>query len=229
MDMVSGSTMSTTLIIGSRKLTRQDSPIPSRPPDTRREQAVAAAAELFLKNGFDQTSLGDVIARTGGSRRDIYGFFGDKEGLFEAAMEHLVKTVLDEHVPQIIELDGKDIEADLTRLGRAFLKRMSDPVLLAVIHRFVSVAISRPHLGKRAFEAGPLAFQSRIGDYLALCNRRGDLELEDPYAAATIFSGMLNGAFQTRSLLTGETGLTAKGIERHVDIVVRLFLHGARS
>ncbi len=51
------------------------------------------ARSVSLK-GFDQTSIKDITDIVGGSRRDIYGMFTDKEGLFDAVLQSLIAQIL---------------------------------------------------------------------------------------------------------------------------------------
>ncbi|CAM3210859.1 TetR/AcrR family transcriptional regulator [Paenibacillus lupini] len=49
-------------------------------------KALDAAMQLFWEKGFEATSLSDLTARMGIQRPSIYSTFGDKKGLFEAAL-----------------------------------------------------------------------------------------------------------------------------------------------
>jgi TetR/AcrR family transcriptional repressor of nem operon len=50
------------------------------------EKALDAAIEVFWEKGFEATSLSDLTSRMGIQRPSIYAAFGDKKGLFEAAL-----------------------------------------------------------------------------------------------------------------------------------------------
>lgn len=50
------------------------------------EKALDAAMQLFWEQGFEATSLSDLTARMGIQRPSLYAAFGDKKGLFEAAL-----------------------------------------------------------------------------------------------------------------------------------------------
>lgn len=50
------------------------------------EKALEAAMQLFWEKGFEATSLSDLTLRMGIQRPSIYSTFGDKKGLFEAAL-----------------------------------------------------------------------------------------------------------------------------------------------
>lgn len=60
----------------------------ARPREFDHDSVVAAAADLFLQNGFEGTSMRDLIARTGLSSSSIYAAFGGKRGLYLAALKH---------------------------------------------------------------------------------------------------------------------------------------------
>ena len=49
----------------------------------RYELIVKTALELFLKNGYEKTSLSDIVAISGGSLASIYTFLRAKRGFFK--------------------------------------------------------------------------------------------------------------------------------------------------
>ena len=56
----------------------------------RGELILAAAKDLFLQHGYEQTSLEMIISVAGGSRRSIYHEFGNKRGLLMAVTQQQV-------------------------------------------------------------------------------------------------------------------------------------------
>lgn len=54
-------------------------------PRERRQSAILDAAEsLFLEQGYDRTSLAEIVKRSGGSLATLYELFGNKQGLLHA-------------------------------------------------------------------------------------------------------------------------------------------------
>lgn len=51
---------------------------------------MAAAAGLFLKSGYEGTSIDDLVAVSGLHRGSLYKAFGSKRGIFLAALRHVV-------------------------------------------------------------------------------------------------------------------------------------------
>lgn len=58
-----------------------------RPRNFDPEAAALAAVEVFWQNGYDGASLEDLTAALGINRPSLYNAFGDKRGLFLAALD----------------------------------------------------------------------------------------------------------------------------------------------
>lgn len=59
-----------------------------------RDNLVKVATRLFAEQGYEDTSVEDVLAATGFSRGALYHHFAGKEALFEAALERVEGRVL---------------------------------------------------------------------------------------------------------------------------------------
>lgn len=57
--------------------------------DTKRERAVAAAADQFLRYGYNRTRMGDIARACGMSRPALYLLFPSKDDAFNEAVLHL--------------------------------------------------------------------------------------------------------------------------------------------
>src|SRR5262245_39696811 len=80
----------------ARKRTRAGARGPGRleTADQRRERIIRLAAPLFLKKGYDNVSIDEIIGVVGGSKATIYAWFGGKEGLFEAVVRQKCSDVV---------------------------------------------------------------------------------------------------------------------------------------
>ena len=59
----------------------------SRQREFDTEATVGAAMRLFQQKGFDGTSMQDLVDATGVGRGSLYAAFGDKEGIYLAALD----------------------------------------------------------------------------------------------------------------------------------------------
>jgi AcrR family transcriptional regulator len=63
-------------------------------PRRRREEMLAAAAELFYENGYAATSTADIAGRMGIQRGSVYYYFETKEGLLLELIEDVYRHAL---------------------------------------------------------------------------------------------------------------------------------------
>ena len=77
---------------------------PARADDTRStsDRILDAAEDLFAEKGYSATSLGDVADRVGIRSPSLYNHFKNKEALYEAVLERLLR---DFSAP-LLELEG---------------------------------------------------------------------------------------------------------------------------
>ena len=62
--------------------------------DDRRAAILEAAAQVFFEQGYAATSIDAIIERIGGSKRNIYSEFGNKEGLFTTLVSESADAAL---------------------------------------------------------------------------------------------------------------------------------------
>jgi AcrR family transcriptional regulator len=70
-------------------------PAPQRPqdPDGTKRNILEVASEEFARNGLSGARVDEIAARTRASKRMIYYYFGDKEGLYLSALENAYREV----------------------------------------------------------------------------------------------------------------------------------------
>ncbi len=62
-------------------------------PEGTRQNIIEIASEEFALNGLAGARIDEIAARTRSSKRMIYYYFGDKEGLYLSALENAYRTV----------------------------------------------------------------------------------------------------------------------------------------
>ena len=61
------------------------------------DDALERAMHLFWEQGYARTSVRDLVAATGVAHAGLYAAFGDKRGLFDAALERYANTFTTRH------------------------------------------------------------------------------------------------------------------------------------
>ncbi|MDA1358963.1 TetR family transcriptional regulator [Glycomyces luteolus] len=72
---------------------------------TTREKLLHAAREVFAEQGLAHTRISDIAVRSGVNRERVYGYFGSKEGLFDA----VINDALDELAEAVPLTPGEDL------------------------------------------------------------------------------------------------------------------------
>src|ERR1700704_5326644 len=62
-------------------------------PDATRRDIIDVATEEFARNGLSGSRVDEIAARTRTSKRMIYYYFGDKEGLYLAVLEEAYSSI----------------------------------------------------------------------------------------------------------------------------------------
>jgi TetR/AcrR family transcriptional regulator, mexJK operon transcriptional repressor len=208
----------------ARKRARAGARVPGRveTAEQRRERIVRLAAPLFLKKGYDNVSIDEIIGVVGGSKATIYAWFGGKEGLFEAVVRQKCSDVV---VAIHVDAAGS-LEAQLTEIGYSFLAMVLSPPILEFHRLMVSIGRTFPETGRLFFEAGPVSAYGIVATWIAKQQKDGRLIEEDPYRLAVLFLDMLIGEHQLGRLTGMPRAATRDKIDETVRIAVKVFLRG---
>jgi TetR/AcrR family transcriptional repressor of mexJK operon len=193
--------------------------------EQRRDRIARLAWPLFLKRGYDNVSIDDIIGVVGGSKATIYTWFGGKEGLFEEVVRQKCREVV---LAIHVDTTGS-VEAQLTEIGQSFLAMVLSPPILEFHRLMVSIGRTFPETGRLFFETGPASAYNIVAAWIAKQQEAGLIGEEDPYRLAVLFLDMLIGEHQLSSL----TGMSraAKGdkIDETVRLAVKVFLRGCAA
>jgi AcrR family transcriptional regulator len=99
-----------------RKTRRKDGrPAPrQQDPDGTRRDILEIASEEFALNGLSGARVDEIAARTRSSKRMIYYYFGDKEGLYLSALENAYRRVREGEAA--LDIEGRPPIEALSRL-----------------------------------------------------------------------------------------------------------------
>ena len=84
---------------------------------------IAAAIEVFWRNGYPSAAISDLTEATGLSRSSLYERFRDKDGLFQEALAAYTEQI----VKLMRSIKGETVRARLEALLRAFKPDGSRP------------------------------------------------------------------------------------------------------
>lgn len=157
--------------------------------EAKRAAILAAATDLITEFGYDGTSLDAVVDRAGCSKSAIYELFGNKEGLLSALSEDIAGELT-----EALEALGRErlpVRETLERYGRLALKLILAPGHAAIVRATMAAAWKHPEIGRRYYEAGPLAARESLAAWFAERTRAGELDIDDAAEAAREFQSLL--------------------------------------
>jgi AcrR family transcriptional regulator len=192
----------------------------------RRARILREASALFMKNGYNGVSMGDVLAAVGGSKSTLYRYFTDKTDLFRSAVEMLI----DERNQPLSSFhpSGTDPAETLREFGHHFAAIVLDPGAIE-LHRLVTAEADRvAGLGQAFYQHGPVVGHAILGSYLHTLSEAGVIAVPDPVlAAAQLYMAML-GSLQMRMLMNTTDKPTPAEIETSITTAVDTFLRGTQ-
>ncbi|WP_039580243.1 TetR/AcrR family transcriptional regulator [Sphingopyxis fribergensis] len=192
----------------------------------RREELLSAAATIFFEQGYAATRIDDIIERTGGSKRNIYSEFGNKEGLFAAIISEQASRALS--ALTIDNVAGQSLEEILLDFGHRLIDIYMSPALLGVYRIAITEFARFPELVRRFYALGPGRAAATLADVLEAAKARGDIRVDDCIMAGDHFVGMIRGNMHLHVMLGLREPPDARERRQFVASVVELFLNGMR-
>lgn len=193
----------------------------------KRQAILEAAQTLFLRQGYEGSSMDAIATEAGVSKLTVYSHFNDKESLYVAA----IKAKCEQQLPAPIfdQPDDAPVEAVLEKIGNAFVELINSPESIA-LHRLLIGTAEKEHGLAQAFhEIGPLRVVNGMAELLARMTRNGRLQVPDPHDAAEHFFCLLKGGANFRLLIGCGEQPDARERARHVAAVVALFVRAYRA
>ncbi|MEO0860746.1 MAG: TetR/AcrR family transcriptional regulator [Pseudomonadota bacterium] len=196
-----------------------------RPKDPdRRDRILRAARTLFLRDGFDGTSIEAIAREASVSKVTVYGHFGTLSALLEAVVEaeaRAINRALSAHsIP-----DGPP-ETRLTDFGLHLMALLRRHDAQDLEHLVTARARDQPNLAEIYFRCGPARGMEMIADLLP-----PDLGDRAPQAASALFT-LWSGGEHHRAASGLRAPLTDDEMARHVrqsvDIVRKAFFTASR-
>ena len=106
-------------------------PRAGRPKASSRETIAEAACELFLEQGYEQTSIVDIASRAGVSRSSFFNYFSSKSDVLWAGLDERIATFEQRLLPAA----GTDAAADVRAAALAIADSFApDSLALGIVN-----------------------------------------------------------------------------------------------
>jgi TetR/AcrR family transcriptional regulator, mexJK operon transcriptional repressor len=170
-------------------------------PRERRQSAILDAAEsLFLEQGYERTSLAEIVKRSGGSLATLYELFGNKQGLLHAIATRWCDEAM------LRSLDG-DATGELSSVEtlKAYAHRQSElmesPRAVALMRMLISESLRDREFALQIYRDLHVPALDELIELFAEWATTGRAEIDDPKAAARLFFDIVVGDSMLNTLM----------------------------
>lgn len=191
--------------------------------DRRRRAIVDAARQLFIEQGFERTTLGEIVERAGGSLSTVYKLFGNKDGLFEAVVteqsasgEAIIRDVAS--TPGITRVEA--LHAIAGRLHALFL----DPDVVALVRMVIGRSINDPVSARAFYERTSSRTSAALETMFARWADEGVAMAYPPAMMAELFMDQFVSQIHNEAI---NLGVNAKHSPEHTRARTDFFIRGA--
>ncbi len=190
----------------------------------KKQAILKAATDLFIERGYDGVSIDAIVREVGGSKSNIYNYFGGKEGLFCAIVEDLSLQILSPL--QAAEIDNLPLREALTAIGKQVMSVVLSDRAIALLRIVISQNQQFPELGHLFFNTGPKPICDGLAQYIQTQQEKGLLKPCESQQATKEFVGMFLGMNQMQRLLGITEAPSQKEVASTIDNAVTVFLEG---
>lgn len=176
-------------------------------PRERRHEAILDAAEtLFMEQGYDRTSLAEVVRRSGGSLATLYELFGNKQGLLHAIAIRWRDETTQGRINRV-DTSGRSAVETLMDFVRSELDLWQSPRTVALLRMLVSEGLRDRDFALQTYRDLHLPFIAELSGLFAEWAVAGKAEIDDPDAAANLFLSTISGDMMLNRLFGVEDGM----------------------
>jgi len=191
----------------------------------KRRAITEAATTLFLRQGYQGTSMDEIAALAQVSKQTVYKHFADKEQLFSAIILGITDRAEEfaQAVPLLLQ-DIDNLEQALRALAQRYIRAVITPQVLQLRRLVIAEAGRFPALARAYYERAPERVIAALASALQQLADRGRVWLDDPLLAANHLAFLILAIPLDKAMFCGDESATAADLERFADAGVHVFL-----
>ena len=190
--------------------------------EKKRTRIIEVATELFIEQGYKDTSLDQIVAICGGSKQTLYRYFSNKEGLFVEVLAHNTKVSL-ESVFQLADKQNEPLRETLEDFAKKYLRGIcSNPILS--LYRIISADFNKhDSVPNQFWQTGPQRIHQYLIEFLKTDTISQQLNIDDADLACGQLLALIKMDYQKMALM-GFDFLSDEELDSHTHKAVAAFL-----
>jgi len=174
-----------------------------------RAAVVEAARTLFLRQGYAGTTMEEIAALAGVTKRTVYNNYTDKEALFTQVVVEVIAYAeafaRGLHEAFTVGITASNLRATLDDLGRRLALGIVRPEVVALRRLLIGEARAFPALAREYFDRAPDQVMEALASGFEHLGEVGLLRVADARRAAAQFAYLVAGETLDRAMLIGTT------------------------
>lgn len=188
--------------------------------EKKRINILQAAEQLFFEKGVEHTSMDQVAAKAGASKRTVYNHFATKEELFQAILTTMLAKI--NHGDVIHFNKNQPIDLQLTAIAEQEVAMLTSPDFLRLAKIAFMQMLQEPQLAK-SLSNNTMGCMTYLEGFLEQAKTAGVLKGDELNVAAKQFVYQLK-SFVFYPLLYGFETVTEQQNNKVIEQTVSLFL-----
>ncbi|HVJ06988.1 MAG TPA: TetR/AcrR family transcriptional regulator [Acidisarcina sp.] len=191
-------------------------------PDIRLGALLDIAAEVFVSEGFEAASVGEIARRAKASKQTIYLHYPSKAELFQAVITWRVDATYCRIASLLISDDPP--QKALMTFGAGLLDMVLEASAVGLLRLVYMESRRFPQLGELIYNQGAGRGLAKLESYIRKQRDLGRLRVEDTEIAAEQFLDMITGRLLMRAALGVAPNPSQRDKKSRVKAAVDVFL-----
>jgi AcrR family transcriptional regulator len=191
---------------------------------------MATAAKLFIEQGYEGTSMGQIVAVAGAGKQSLYRRYANKEVLFRDVftnfvMKNIIARAGEDMAMFELEasLDGENGLETLRRFARQSFDFILEPETVETFRLFVAEHTKFPDL-KDQIQRMTQGIEDNIARYIQRAQESGLIRIDIDHDVSRSFMALINEGPLIQALLELPSVSTAESRELYFDSAWRSFI-----
>jgi TetR/AcrR family transcriptional regulator, mexJK operon transcriptional repressor len=182
---------------------------------------LAAASEIFLEKGYEETSTADIAQRAKVSKRELCSNFAEKRDILAAVITQLQTEMQSQ--ADISWSSNDDLRKVLIDAGTRLLRFINSEKFGQLLRIVVAESFRDPTTAAKFYQLGPGRGRKQTAVFMRRHMKSGHLRKADPLTAADVFLDLIISSRRLTEVILGRKheGLDT---ESHVQEAVSVFL-----
>jgi len=191
--------------------------------ERRKAKVMQIATELFVREGYTATSLGDIAKSAGVATRTLYQHFGDKKAIFQSVMFAPAPAAV---VP-LAKVGDDELLFDAMMRTAEYVRDVSfHPTTVDMMRLAIAESKRFPDMMQRLITGSHARFNAKIRQFFDELVGRGMVQDDDTEGSAEMFIHLILG--DTPLLIFGGWEAPLPRTEKLIQ-KVELFIRGRRG